>query len=167
MITKEDSSGKYALLYNHKVVNGGMFPKSSISDSSADIGTGTMLSNVSNCYSRMHRINDWSDFYITGKYTFIYEDVSNNFSNKWSQTINPLDSTDSTTQVPYSAISLGNSTLFTSGLKLSNASSSCKWCCNKDSTWYFPIYQYTIYNGGIPTANIVSSHVRLWIKIPS
>ena len=166
MITKTENNEAYALLYHHKVVNSVVFSNSLVGDNAPDVGTGTSLSNVSNLYSRMHKINDWSDFFITGNYTFIYEDVTNAFSNKWSQTINPIDSTDSSTQMPYTAISIAKTSNFNSGLKKSGASTSCRWCCNSGTTWYFPIYQYAIYNGGIPTAGITSMQVRLWVKIP-
>ena len=166
IITKVVVDDTFALIYNYNI-NGGVFSNSLVGSSAPDVGTGTSLDNVSNLYSRMHKINDWSDFFTSGKYTFIYEDVTNNFSNQWSQIINPLDSTDNSTAISYTPISMGKTSNFTSGLKLSGSSTNSRWCCNSGTTWYFPIYQYQLYQSGIPTAGIVSEHVRLWVKIPS
>ena len=80
IITKVVVDDTFALIYNYNI-NGGVFSNSLVGSSAPDVGTGTSLDNVSNLYSRMHKINDWSDFFISGKYTFIYEDVTNNFSN--------------------------------------------------------------------------------------
>lgn len=164
IITKVDSGDLYALVYNHNSANGNFFDSTSTGkDAGIDTGYGVSLSSISDCYSRMHKIADWSDYASTGEFTFIYEDVTNSFSNKWSQAINPVG-TNVKDNIAYTAISMGKTSNFSSGLRYGDGNSSL-WTCSNSGTWWFPIYQYVQFGTNqIPTAGINSYHVRLWVR---
>ena len=157
--TKEVNGNTYILIFDHHIVNAGGF---------IDAAQATFNFQYQK-FSILGLIPILS--YNNAVYQFRLEYPNENaiYYNEWSQTSNPLISSDTVTG--YTAIHMDYQVDSFGGLALSSHSSDTLMDCSPGvSSWWYCIGAYVLYQGGMPgpsttQAQTVVNQVRLWLRI--
>ena len=155
--TKYELDAAWARVFHHNTHWG------SVLYSNANSGAEAKSSNTVDKYSVLGNIANYKN---SSNWEFLlqYPNVSATQYNRWTQTSNPVTTTNSVTG--YSAIHADWTGSSWGGLALSSTNTHTLIDGSTGSSWWYAIGAYKAYNGGIPgpNNNIVST-VNLWARI--
>ena len=157
--TKYELNAAWARVFHHNTHWG------SVLYSSASSGAEAKSSNTVDKYSVLDNIANYKNS-TNWEFLLQYPNVSTTQYNRWTQTSNPITTTNSVTG--YTAVHVdwtGNS-WFGLALTSSNTSTSTLIDGSNGNSWWYAIGAYKAYNGGIPgPSGNVTSTVNLWARI--
>lgn len=100
-----------------------------------------------------------------GGYEFLYESVTEGKYNRWSQTSDPLLTTNSVSGLNKITTQLSGNGWGGMALSTTKGTSTIMDGSPGDTTWWYAIGQQVAYQNGIPGGAAVTQEVYMWVRI--